>query len=115
MQYHHVPEKEERTTCQGRISPISFVLSFDFKQDEPDGSFKFASTRNDPILNAFRRQWYALQRANMDIKSCVSKHALVQYLTKYCTKNEPSSDTLRMVTDKILQQHHPLRACLRPH
>ena len=41
----------------------------------------------------------------MDIKPCLSKHALIQYLTKYCTKSEPSSDTLKSVTDKLLQQH----------
>ena len=66
--------------------------------------YRFAPARNDPILNSFPHRWIVFQRANMDIKPCLSKHALVQYLTKYCTKDEPCSDTLKTVTEKLLQQ-----------
>ena len=40
----------------------------------------------------------------MDLKAILSKRALVQYITKYCTKNESSSNTLQAVTEKLLQQ-----------
>lgn len=37
----------------------------------------------------------------MDIKPVLSNYAKVQYLTKYCTKSEPSSDTLKNFTEKL--------------
>ena len=64
-----------------------------FVPDEREGAYKYAPARNDPIMNPFPSRWIEFQRANMDLKPVLSKHALVQYITKYCTKNEPSSST----------------------
>ena len=75
-----------------------------FLPEERGGIYKFAPARNDTIMNPFPSRWIQLQRANMDMKPVLSKHALVQYITKYCTKNEPSSNTLQAVTEKLLRQ-----------
>ena len=75
-----------------------------FVPGDREGAYKFAPARNDPIMNAFPRRWIELQRSNMDLKPVLSQHALVQYITKYCTKNEPSSNTLQAVTEQLLQR-----------
>ena len=99
-----MPEKKRgQIVCKaGFTQPL--CAASEFVCDESQGVFKFAPARNGPILNAFPRHWMRLQRANMDIKPCLSKHALIQYLTKNCTKNEPNSDVLKSVTDKIMRQ-----------
>ena len=96
-------KKKGQLVCKAGF-PQQLRAESEFVHDESQGVFKFAPARNDPILNAFPRHWMTLQRANMDIKPCLSQHALIRYLTKYCTKNEPSSDNLKSVTDKLLRQ-----------
>ena len=75
-----------------------------FIPGDREGEYKYAPARNDPIFNHFPRRWIQFQRANMDLKPVLSKYAVVQYITKYCTKNEPISNTLQAVTEKVLQQ-----------
>ena len=96
-------KKRGQLVCKAGF-PQQLRAESEFVHDESQGVYKFAPARNDPILNAFPRHWMTLQRANMDIKPCLSQHALIRYLTKYCTKNEPSSDNLKSVTDKLLRQ-----------
>ena len=48
-------KKRGRLVCRAGF-PHQLRAQSDFKQDEPDGAFKFAPARNDPILNAFPRQ-----------------------------------------------------------
>ena len=66
-----------------------------FVPDDREGACKYAPVRNDPILNPYLRRWIEFQRANMDLKPVLSEYALVQYITKYRTKNEPSNNTLQ--------------------
>ena len=69
------------------------------------GSYHFISARNDPILNNYRKNhWLQMHRADMDVKACFTKYAMVSYLTKYATKNEPSSDPFKDITGKIVHQ-----------
>ena len=47
---------------------------------------------------------YQLWRANMDIKPALSKHAMVQYLTKYVTKSEPPSESLKKIASNVVRR-----------
>ena len=88
---------------QGRL-PTRIARRIRLRPGDREGAYKYAPARNNPILNPFLRRWIEFQRANMDLKPVLSMYALVQYITKYCTNNEPSSDTLQAVTEKLLQQ-----------
>ena len=67
------------------------------------GDVVYVPARNDPLMNTYpvKADAYQCWRANMDIKPVTSRHAMVQYLTKYCTKSEPPSDTLKDVVHRL--------------
>ena len=67
------------------------------------GDVVYVPARNDPLMNTYpiKADAYQCWRANMDIKPVTSRHAMVQYLTKYCTKHEPASDTLKDVIRRL--------------
>ena len=67
------------------------------------GDVVYVPARNDPLMNSFpvKADAYQCWRANMDIKPVITRHAMVQYLTKYCTKHEPPSETLKQVVHAL--------------
>ncbi|KAE8744175.1 hypothetical protein FOCC_FOCC009183 [Frankliniella occidentalis] len=58
------------------------------------GVFELLTERNDEHLNKYNEYIIQCWRANMDISPCLSKEALLSYLTKYVTKSETKSKHL---------------------
>ena len=51
--------------------------------------------RNDGMLNSFNPVQLSAWRANVDMQYIVSRHQVIQYYTKYVTKSEPRSQSLK--------------------
>ena len=68
------------------------------------GDIAYRPARNDPLMNPYpiKADAYQCWRANMDIKPILSRHAMVQYLTKYCTKHETPSDALQDAVRNVM-------------
>ena len=53
------------------------------------------TARNDGMINSFNPIQLSAWRANVDMQFIVSRHKVVQYCTKYVTKSEPRSQSLK--------------------
>ena len=65
--------------------------------------YEFVPQRNDPLLNNVPRVHYTAWRANSDMQPVLSMHALLNYLSKYLTKAEMSSEEMRGVVHTVLR------------
>ncbi len=61
------------------------------------------SARNDGLINSYNPVQLSSWRANVDMQYCVSKHKVIEYITKYATKCEPRSQTLKEVYANIVK------------
>ena len=50
----------------------------------------------------------------VSIHQCLTKRAVMKYLTKYVTKLEPPSQFSKDITERIIQSHNPANAVAPP-
>ena len=61
------------------------------------------TARNDGLINSYNPTQLSAWRANVDMQYCVSKHKVIEYITKYATKCEPRSQTMKEVYTNIVR------------
>ena len=71
-------------------------------EDEPT----LLTARNDGMINSFNPVQLSAWRANVDMQYIVSRERVLQYCTKYVTKSEPRSQSLKEIFTTII---HGLR------
>jgi len=59
------------------------------------------TARNDGLINSHNPIQLSAWRGNVDQQYCVSKHKVINYITKYATKSEPRSQTMKEVYNNI--------------
>ena len=68
-------------------------------EDEPT----LLTTRNDGMVNSFNPVQLSAWRANVDMQYIVSRRRVIEYCTKYVTKSEPRSQSLKEVFTTIVR------------
>ena len=68
-------------------------------EDEPT----LQTARNDGMINSFNPVQLSAWRANVDMQYIVSRRRVIEYCTKYVTKSEPRSQSLKEVFTTIVQ------------
>ena len=68
-------------------------------EDEPT----MLTARNDGMINSFNPIQLSSWRANVDMQYIVSRRRVLEYCTKYVTKSEPRSQSLRELFAKLAQ------------
>ena len=68
-------------------------------EDEPT----LLTARNDGMINSFNPVQLSAWRANVDIQYIVSRQRVLQYCTKYVTKSEPRSRSLKEIFTTIVR------------
>ena len=61
------------------------------------------TARNDGLINSHNPIQLSGWRANVDMQYCVSKRNVIEYITKYATKCEPRSQTMKEVYSNIVR------------
>ena len=61
------------------------------------------TARNDGLINSYNPVQLSAWRANVDMQYCVSRHKVIEYISKYATKCEPRSQPLREVYSHIVR------------
>ena len=61
------------------------------------------TARNDGMLNSFNPVQLSAWRANVDMQYIVSRNRVINYCTKYVTKSEPRSETLKDTFTRIVR------------
>ena len=61
------------------------------------------TARNDGLLNSYNPLQLSAWRGNVDMQYCVSKRRVIEYITKYATKCEPRSETMKEVYTNIVR------------
>ena len=72
------------------------------------------TARNDGMINSFNPVQLSAWRANVDMQYIVSRRRVIDYCTKYITKSEPRSETLKDTFTRIVRGlkdgNHSLKA-----
>ena len=68
-------------------------------EDEP----ALLTARNDGIINSFNPVQLSAWRANVDMQYIVSRQRVLHYCTKYVTKSEPRSQSLKEIFTTIIR------------
>ena len=68
-------------------------------EDEPT----LLTARNDGMINSFNPVQLSAWRANVDMQYIVSRKRVLQYCSKYVTKSEPQSQSLKEIFTTIVQ------------
>ena len=68
-------------------------------EDEPT----LITARNDGIINSFNPVQLSAWRANVDMQYIVSRQRVLQYCSKYVTKSEPRSQSLKEIFTSIVR------------
>ena len=68
-------------------------------EDEP----ALLTARNDGMINSFNPVQLSAWRANVDMQYIVSRQRVLQYCTKYVTKSEPRSQSLKEIFTTIVR------------
>ena len=68
-------------------------------EDEPT----LLTARNDGMVNSFNPVQLSAWRANVDMQYIVSRRRVIEYCTKYVTKSEPRSQSLKEVFTTIVR------------
>ena len=72
------------------------------------------TARYDGLLNSFNTVQLTGWRANVDMQYIISRKKVIEYCTKYVTKSEPHSQSLRAVYTTIVRSlregNHSLKA-----
>ena len=61
------------------------------------------TARNDGMVNSFNPVQLSAWRANVDMQYIVSRRRVIEYCTKYVTKSEPQSQSLKEVYTSIVR------------
>lgn len=61
------------------------------------------TARNDGLINSFNPLQLSAWRANVDMQCIVSRRKVIEYCTKYVTKSEPRSQSLKEVFTTIIR------------
>ena len=61
------------------------------------------TARNDGMVNSFNLVQLSAWRANVDMQYIVSRRRVIEYCTKYVTKSEPQSQSLKEVYTSIVR------------
>jgi len=61
------------------------------------------TSRNDGLVNSYNPIQLSACRGNVDMQYCVSKRKVIEYITKYATKCEPRSETMKEVYTNIVR------------
>ena len=75
------------------------IISTDEENCEPI----LVTARNDGLINSYNPVQLSAWRGNVDMQYCVSKHRVIEYITKYATKCEPRSETMKDVYANIVR------------
>ncbi|GBB86546.1 hypothetical protein RclHR1_12970009 [Rhizophagus clarus] len=73
-----------------------------FIREDKNGQPELCTARNNPYINPHNRIQLQGWRANMDLKPILSIHAALQYISKYASKAEPSSQAFSEIFEQIL-------------
>ncbi|GBB88230.1 hypothetical protein RclHR1_14780007 [Rhizophagus clarus] len=76
-------------------------------QKDKNGQPELYTARNDPYINPHNRIQLQGWRANVDLKPILSIHAALQYISKYASKAEPSSQAFSEIFEQILNNSNP--------
>ena len=68
-----------------------------------DDNVELQTARNDPLINSFNRIQLSGWQANVDMQYCVSRQKVISYCTKFVTKCEPCSQSLKDVYATIVR------------
>ena len=81
------------------LQPETTIITDEADNDEPT----VVTARNDGLINSHNPVQLSAWRGNVDMQYCVSKHKVINYITKYATKSEPRSQTMKEVYANIAQ------------
>ena len=85
------------------LQPETILVTGGNQDDDEQNEPVLITARNDGLLNSFNPVQLSAWRANVDMQYCVSRHKVVEYVTKYATKSEPRSLPLREVYTNIVR------------
>ena len=78
-----------------QLQPETAIIT----EDEPT----LLTARNDGMINSFNPIQLSAWRANVDMQFIVSRRRVIDYCTKYITKSEPRSESLKETFTKIVR------------
>ena len=70
---------------------------------EEDQEPELITARNDGLINSHNSLQLSSWRGNVDMQFCISKRKVIEYITKYATKCEPRSQTMKEVYTNIVR------------
>ena len=81
------------------LQPETAIVRDEENNEEP----VLITARNDGLINSHNPVQLSAWRANVDMQYCVSKRKVIEYITKYATKCEPRSQTMKEVYSNIVR------------
>ena len=82
-----------------QLQPQTAIVRDQDNNQEP----VLVTARNDGLINSHNPVQLSAWRANVDMQYCVSKRKVIEYITKYATKCEPRSQTMKEVYSNIVR------------
>ena len=82
-----------------QLQPDTAIVRDEENNQEP----VLITARNDGLINSHNPVQLSAWRANVDMQYCVSKRKVIEYITKYATKCEPRSQTIKEVYSNIVR------------
>ena len=73
------------------------------REEEDNQEPTLVTSRSDGLVNSYNPVQLSAWRANVDMQYCVSKCKVIEYITKYATKCEPRSQTMKEVYSNIVR------------
>ena len=81
------------------MQPSTTIVRDEDNNQEP----VLVTARNDGLINSHNPVQLSAWRANVDMQYCESKRKVIKYITKYATKCEPRSQTMKEVYSNIVR------------
>ncbi|KAK3908156.1 LOW QUALITY PROTEIN: V-type proton ATPase subunit C [Frankliniella fusca] len=81
---------------------------------DENGELQYEPARNDPLLNKFNRFLMAIWCGNFDTSPVVSKKLLLVYLSKYISKSEIRSSSLKDLFESVFAEFSDEDNVLKP-
>lgn len=81
---------------------------------QPQGStyYRLFPVRNDPAMNSYSRLISMAWQANTDVSPCTGRQAVVNYVSKYVTKNEGQTVPYKDMICRLLPSINPVSPLL---
>lgn len=83
----------------GYPKPLQLSTTFLVQDNEP----VLLTAQNDSMLNSFNAIQLSAWHANVDMQYIVSRRKVIEYCTKYVTKSEPRSQSLKEIFTTIVR------------